>query len=82
MILGSIYVVFLATDFFGPFQAFLITLGVPIAAWCGVFLADLAAASRDYDQRPRCTTPAGRYGPVGWVPSGRWSWLPCSAGAW
>ncbi|HEX8497596.1 MAG TPA: cytosine permease, partial [Actinomycetales bacterium] len=34
MVAGTIYVVFVATDFFFPFQGFLITLGVPIAAWC------------------------------------------------
>ena len=49
MILGSIYVVWFATDFLGPFQGFLITLGVPLAAWCGIFLADLALRRGDYD---------------------------------
>jgi len=49
MILGSIYVVWFATDFLGPFQGFLITLGVPLAAWCGIFLADLALRKGDYD---------------------------------
>ena len=33
--LGTIYVVFVADDFIGPFQSFLITLGVPLAAWAG-----------------------------------------------
>ncbi len=45
MILGTIYIVWVAADdFLGIFQGFLITLGVPMAAWCGVFLADLLAA--------------------------------------
>ena len=44
MVIGTAYVVFVADDFIGPFQGFLITLGVPIAAWCGVILADVAAA--------------------------------------
>ena len=35
MVLGTIYVVFFADDFLGPFQGFLITLGVPVAAWAG-----------------------------------------------
>jgi NCS1 family nucleobase:cation symporter-1 len=69
MIIGSIYVVFRAPNFFGPFQAFLITLGVPIAAWCGVFLADLALRRRDYDQAA-LYDPRGRYGSVGWVAVG------------
>jgi len=63
MVAGAIYVVFFATDFIGPFQGFLITLGVPVAAWCGVMLADLALRRRDYDQQA-LYDPAGRYGDV------------------
>jgi len=37
MILGTILIVWVAKDFIGPFQGFLITLGVPVAAWCGIF---------------------------------------------
>lgn len=48
MVLGTIYVVWIAADFITPFQGFLITLGVPISAWCGVFLADLALRRRPY----------------------------------
>src|SRR5437868_9194145 len=50
MILGTIYVVWIASNFIGPFEGFLITLGVPIAAWCGVFLADLLLRKRDYSE--------------------------------
>jgi purine-cytosine permease-like protein len=67
MILGTIYVVFFGDDFFGQFQGFLYTLGVPIAAWCGIMLADIALRSRDYDE-PALFDPAGRYGDVQWVP--------------
>ncbi len=63
MILGTIYVVWFAGDFLGPFQGFLITLGVPIAAWCGVFLADLLLRRGRYDE-PELFSPAGRYGAV------------------
>jgi NCS1 family nucleobase:cation symporter-1 len=49
MVLGSIYVIWFASDFLGPFQGFLITLGVPLSAWCGIFLADLLLRRRDYD---------------------------------
>ncbi|NQX11160.1 cytosine permease [Microbacteriaceae bacterium VKM Ac-2855] len=63
MILGSIYIVFFSTDFLGPFQAFLITLGVPIAAWLGVFLADLLLRRGDYDDAA-LHDPRGRYGSV------------------
>jgi purine-cytosine permease-like protein len=66
MILGTIYVVWIASNFFVPFQGFLITLGVPIAAWCGVFLADLLLRKRDYAEADLYTS-AGRYGMVSWV---------------
>ncbi len=69
MILGSIYVVFVATDFIGPFQAFLITLGVPVAAWCGVFLADMLLRKKDYDAND-LQSATGRYGSVRWLAVG------------
>lgn len=63
MVLGAVYVVFVADDFLGPFQGFLITLGVPIATWLGVFLADLLLRRRDYDQEALYDA-RGRYGRV------------------
>jgi purine-cytosine permease-like protein len=67
MVAGSIYVVFFGKNFFLQFQGFLITLGVPIAAWCGVMLADLALRRRDY-AAPDLFDPRGRYGSVRPVP--------------
>src|ERR1700734_826160 len=67
MTLGTIYVVFAAHNFVGQFEGFLITLGVPIAAWCGVMLADIALRRRDYAE-PDLFTPAGRYGDIRWIP--------------
>ncbi len=67
MTLGTIYVVFFAHNFVGQFEGFLITLGVPIAAWCGVMLADIALRRRDYAE-PELFTPAGRYGGIRWLP--------------
>jgi len=66
MVLGSIYVVFIADDFIGPFQAFLITVGVPIAAWAGVFVADLALRRSDYADL-ELYDPRGRYGTITWA---------------
>jgi purine-cytosine permease-like protein len=63
MILATIYVVFFGGEFLGQFQGFLITLGVPVAAWCGVMLADIALRRRDYDEEA-LFDPAGRYGDV------------------
>ena len=67
MVLGAIYVVFIAQDFFFPFQGFLITLGVPIAAWAGIFLADTIIRKKGYAEK-ELYTATGRYG--------SWRWLP------
>ena len=68
MTLGTIYVVFFAhSNFIGQFQGFLITLGVPIAAWCGIMLADIALRRRDYAE-PELFTARGRYGDIRWLP--------------
>ncbi|SHN01829.1 purine-cytosine permease family protein [Cryptosporangium aurantiacum] len=69
MLIGAVYVVFFANDFLGPFQGFLITLGVPIAAWCGIFIADIALRKKDYAE-DELFTPSGRYGDVRWVSVG------------
>jgi purine-cytosine permease-like protein len=63
MAVGAIYIVFVATSFIDPFQAFLITLGTPIAAWCGIFLADLTLRRRDYSEAD-LFDGNGRYGRV------------------
>jgi NCS1 family nucleobase:cation symporter-1 len=67
MILGAIYIVWISdSDFIYIFEGFLITLGVPMAAWCGVFLADLFCRRRDYDAEALYDS-RGRYGSIGWV---------------
>jgi purine-cytosine permease-like protein len=60
MVLGTLYLLFVAGSFFGPFQGFLITLGVPIAAWAGIFLADVLVRRADYDTADLFRA-AGRY---------------------
>ena len=65
MTVGTIVVVFFADSFLTPFTAFLTTLGVVIAAWGGVMLADIALRRKDYDE-PSLFTPSGRYGSVNW----------------
>ncbi|MFF9160818.1 purine-cytosine permease family protein [Streptomyces longwoodensis] len=67
MIAGSVYIVFFADDFLGPFTGFLTTLGVPVAAWCGIVLADLLLRRRDYDEAD-LYRPRGRYGDVPALP--------------
>jgi NCS1 family nucleobase:cation symporter-1 len=67
MLIGAVYVVFFSQSFLGPFQGFLITLGVPIAAWCGIFLADIALRRKDYSETDLFVR-TGRYGDVRWMP--------------
>jgi len=67
MVAGAVYVVFFANSFVIPFQGFLITLGVPISAWCGVVLADVALRRRDYVDADLYDV-RGRYGDVRWAP--------------
>ncbi|MGN6752290.1 MAG: purine-cytosine permease family protein [Intrasporangium sp.] len=64
--LGTIWVVFFAESFLGPFQSFLITLGVPLAAWAGIMIADLVLRKRDYDD-DALFDPRGRYGAFDWT---------------
>jgi purine-cytosine permease-like protein len=66
MVAGSIYVVFFAGNFINPFQGFLITLGVPIAAWCGIFIADLSLRRADYAEK-ELYSARGRYRSVRWL---------------
>jgi NCS1 family nucleobase:cation symporter-1 len=63
MVGGTIYVVFFASNFVGQFEGFLTTLGVPIAAWCGIMLADIALRRRDYAESD-LYDPRGRYGDI------------------
>ncbi|WP_338675221.1 cytosine permease [Streptomyces sp. SCSIO 30461] len=63
MIAGSVYIIFVTGGFLTQFTGFLTTLGVPIAAWCGIMLADIASRRRDYDEGD-LYHPLGRYGDV------------------
>ncbi|TAM69342.1 MAG: allantoin permease [Microbacteriaceae bacterium] len=63
MIVGTVFIVFFSSSFIGPFQGFLITLGTPIAAWCGIFLADMVLRRGDYADKD-LFNPRGRYGNV------------------
>ncbi len=67
MLAGAIAVVFFAGNFFNQFEGFLITLGVPVAAWAGVMLADILLRRQDYAEA-ELFDPKGRYGDVQWAP--------------
>jgi len=63
MLAGSIYIVWIADNFFYPFQGFLITLGVPIAVWSAIFVADVVMRTKAYSERD-LYDPRGIYGSV------------------
>ncbi|MCA0335313.1 MAG: cytosine permease [Actinobacteria bacterium] len=67
--LGTFYVVFVAKNFLNPFQSFLITLGVPLASWAGIMIADIALRKRDYDDDDLFDA-RGRYGAWDWTSIG------------
>jgi nucleobase:cation symporter-1, NCS1 family len=47
MLAGCTYVLFFASSFFGPLEGFLVTLGVPLAAWAAIFITDLFLFHRE-----------------------------------
>jgi len=61
MLIGTIYFVWIAPNFSTPFQGFLITLGVPIAVWSTIFVADILMRKTDYAESELFST-TGRYG--------------------
>jgi NCS1 family nucleobase:cation symporter-1 len=67
MVAGTVYVVFVAKKFLPEFEGFLITLGVPIAAWAGVMLVDVGLRRRDYAE-PELYRTDGRYGDIRFGP--------------
>ena len=66
MIVGTVYAVWVASNFIGPFQGFLITLGVPLAVWVGIFLADLMLRRQGYHDTALFDA-SGPYGSVNWA---------------
>lgn len=51
MLAGAIYIVWIADNFFYPFQGFLITLGVPVAVWSSIFVADVLMRKIAYSEK-------------------------------
>jgi len=63
MLVGCIYIVWVADNFFYPFQGFLITLGVPVAVWSAIFVADVIMRKKAYSERD-LYDPQGMYGSI------------------
>ena len=65
MVSGTVYVVFFSQNFLGPFESFILVLGIALAAWCGVFLAYAAM------RQVRGFSPSALYRGEG-APAWRW----------
>lgn len=63
MLFGAIYIVWIADNFFYPFQGFLITLGVPVAVWSSIFVADVVMRKKAYSEED-LFDPKGMYGSI------------------
>ena len=61
MAIGTIYIVWISKNFFLPFQGFIITLGVPVAVWSAIFVADVLLRKHDYNESD-LFNENGRYG--------------------
>ncbi len=64
LVAGSVYILFFAPSFFAPFEGFLFTVGVPLAAWAAIFLADLWLFRQDGYVEADLYDVRGRYGAV------------------
>jgi nucleobase:cation symporter-1, NCS1 family len=63
MLAGCVYIVWIADNFFYPFQGFLITLGVPVAVWSAIFVADVIMRKKAYIEKD-LYDPHGIYGSI------------------
>ncbi|RJQ77795.1 hypothetical protein D5S17_15400 [Pseudonocardiaceae bacterium YIM PH 21723] len=77
IIAGGLYLIFLAPDFFAPFQSWLIVMGVGLGGWAAIFLADLLLFRRDGYRPADLYDPDGGYGR--WNPRGVISMLISTA---
>ena len=66
MLVVATVVVFFTDNFLAQFTGFLITLGVPIAAWIGVMVADVITRKEYVSEELH--DPNGRYGDIRWYP--------------
>jgi NCS1 nucleoside transporter family len=67
MIVGGVYMVFVAPTFASVFEAFLLITGVAASAWAAVFLVDLLMHRRDGYDTAALDDVDGRYGRFNWA---------------
>ncbi len=59
---GCIYFLFFSTNFFTNLEGYLVVLGVPIAAWCAIFIIDLLLHRANGYEEADFYRPSGVYG--------------------
>jgi nucleobase:cation symporter-1, NCS1 family len=59
---GCTYFLFFSTNFFANLEGYLVVLGVPIAAWCAIFIVDLLMNRKDGYEEADFYRPSGVYG--------------------
>jgi len=64
MLAGTIYIVWISDNFLLPFQGFLITIGVPLAAWSAIFVSDVLLRKEVFEDE--LFNPFGRYRGINW----------------
>ena len=67
MVIGNVYILFIAKNFISPFISFLISLGILLASWSAIFLADLWLNRRGGYVETDLYRGTGRYGAVNWA---------------
>ncbi|WP_186269891.1 purine-cytosine permease family protein [Burkholderia gladioli] len=73
---GSIYFMLIEGSFYGPFIGFISLLAVPITAWVGIFIVDLAGRDGYRPEALLDVSPASAYwyrGGVQWRAFGAWA---------
>jgi nucleobase:cation symporter-1, NCS1 family len=64
LVAGSVYILFISPSFYAPFEGFLLAVGVPLAAWAAIFLADLFLLRGGGYLEQDLYCARGRYGAV------------------
>jgi NCS1 family nucleobase:cation symporter-1 len=70
LIAGSVYILFFSPSFFAPFEGFLFTVAVPLAAWAAIFLVDMWLFRSDGYSAPDLYRADGCYGAVSTAATG------------
>lgn len=60
VVIAGGYLIFLSPGFFGTFETFLVVLGIPLAAWCAIFLVDFFLRHRTGYPRDALNSTSGR----------------------